>query len=340
MNQSSFSNQYVISRNSNASKGAALVVLLMLIILLTVPFWAGRLEQRIIIEFAYYLALAQMWNLLAGYAGLVSIGQQAFVGIGGYLLFSMAIYLNIPPILAVVLSGVITALIAIPTAFTVFRLKGAYFAIGTWVVAEVYRLGFAQVSDLGGGSGMSLPVKIIKDIASGRSEREMVMYYTALIISILSITVVYKLLRSKYGLSLTAIRDSEVASDSLGVNIFKTKLFVYVLTAGFTGMIGALIFLQKLRISPDSAFSLQDWTGAVIFIVVIGGIGTIEGPIIGTLIYFLIRGVLADYGSIYMIVLGVSAVLVMLKAPSGIWGLVSKKYDLHLFPVRRVLLKK
>ena len=205
MNQSSFSNQYVISRNSNASKGAALVVLLMLIILLTVPFWAGRLEQRIIIEFAYYLALAQMWNLLAGYAGLVSIGQQAFVGIGGYLLFSMAIYLNIPPILAVVLSGVITALIAIPTAFTVFRLKGAYFAIGTWVVAEVYRLGFAQVSDLGGGSGMSLPVKIIKDIASGRSEREMVMYYTALIISILSITVVYKLLRSKYGLSLTAI---------------------------------------------------------------------------------------------------------------------------------------
>ena len=340
MNQSSFSNQYVISRNSNASKGAALVVLLMLIILLTVPFWAGRLEQRIIIEFAYYLALAQMWNLLAGYAGLVSIGQQAFVGIGGYLLFTMAIYLNIPPILAVVLSGVITALIAIPTAFTVFRLKGAYFAIGTWVVAEVYRLGFAQVSDLGGGSGMSLPVKIIKDIASGRSEREMVMYYTALIISILSITVVYKLLRSKYGLSLTAIRDSEVASDSLGVNIFKTKLFVYVLTAGFTGMIGALIFLQKLRISPDSAFSLQDWTGAVIFIVVIGGIGTIEGPIIGTLIYFLIRGVLADYGSIYMIVLGVSAVLVMLKAPSGIWGLVSKKYDLHLFPVRRVLLKK
>ncbi|MFT5852607.1 MAG: branched-chain amino acid transport system permease protein [Colwellia sp.] len=340
MNQSSFSDQYVISRNSNASKGAALVVLLMLIILLTVPFWAGRLEQRIIIEFAYYLALAQMWNLLAGYAGLVSIGQQAFVGIGGYLLFSMAIYLNIPPILAVVLSGVITALIAIPTAFTVFRLKGAYFAIGTWVVAEVYRLGFAQVSDLGGGSGMSLPVKIIKDIASGRSEREMVMYYMALIISILSITVVYKLLRSKYGLSLTAIRDSEVASDSLGVNIFKTKLFVYVLTAGFTGMIGALIFLQKLRISPDSAFSLQDWTGAVIFIVVIGGIGTIEGPIIGTLIYFLIRGLLADYGSIYMIVLGVSAVLVMLKAPSGIWGLVSKKYDLHLFPVRRVLLKK
>jgi branched-chain amino acid transport system permease protein len=340
MVQSNLKDQYQVSRNTNASKGAAIVFALVLIVLFTVPLWAGRLEQRVIIEFAYYLALAQMWNLLAGYAGLVSVGQQAFVGIGGYMLFVLAIYFNVPPILAVVLSGLITALIAIPTALTVFRLKGAYFAIGTWVVAEVYRLGFAQVSDLGGGSGMSLPVKIVKEIASGRNEREMVMYYTALIITILSITVVYKLLRSKHGLSLTAIRDSEVASDSLGVNIFKTKLFVYVLTAGVTGLIGALIFLQKLRISPDAAFSLQDWTGAVIFIVVIGGIGTIEGPIIGTLIYFLLRGALADYGSVYMIVLGVSSVLIMLKAPNGIWGLISQRFDLQLFPVRRTLLKK
>lgn len=331
---------YSVSRNTSASKGAAIVFALVLIVLLTVPFWAGRLEQRLIIEFAYYLALAQMWNLLAGYAGLVSVGQQAFVGIGGYMLFILAMYMNVPPILAVVLSGVIVALIAIPTALTVFRLKGAYFAIGTWVVAEVYRLGFAQVSDLGGGSGMSLPASIVKEIASGRSEREMVIYYTALIIAVFSIVVVYRMLRSKYGLSLTAIRDSEVASDSLGVNIFKTKMIVYVLTAGVTGLIGALIFLQKLRISPDAAFSLQDWTGAVIFIVVIGGIGTIEGPIIGTIIYFLLRGMLADYGSVYMIVLGVAAVFVMLKAPTGIWGLISKRFDLQLFPVRRTLTKR
>ena len=331
---------YSVSRNTSASKGAAIVFALVLIVLLTVPFWAGRLEQRLIIEFAYYLALAQMWNLLAGYAGLVSVGQQAFVGIGGYMLFILAMYMNVPPILAVVLSGVIVELIAIPTALTVFRLKGAYFAIGTWVVAEVYRLGFAQVSDLGGGSGMSLPASIVKEIASGRSEREMVIYYTALIIAVFSIVVVYRMLRSKYGLSLTAIRDSEVASDSLGVNIFKTKMIVYVLTAGVTGLIGALIFLQKLRISPDAAFSLQDWTGAVIFIVVIGGIGTIEGPIIGTIIYFLLRGMLADYGSVYMIVLGVAAVFVMLKAPTGIWGLISKRFDLQLFPVRRTLTKR
>lgn len=340
MNTQMKTEQFSVVRNTTTSRGAAVVTAMILIALISVPFWAGRADLRMIIEFAYYLSLAQMWNLLAGYAGLVSIGQQAFVGLGGYMLFVLAIYFNVPPIIAVFLSGLIVALFAIPTALTVFRLRGAYFAIGTWVVAEVYRLGFAQVTTLGGGSGQSLPASIVREIGSGRSEREMIIYFTALFIAVASIGLVYWLLRSKHGLSLTAIRDSEAASDSLGVDIFKTKLAVYVISAGITGVVGALIFLQKLRISPDAAFNLQDWTAAVIFIVVIGGIGTIEGPIIGTLIYFILRGVLADYGSVYMIVLGVVAVVMMLKAPQGVWGFLSKKYDLHLFPVHRRLKAK
>lgn len=340
MNMMKAPDQYLVSRNTNTSRGAAVVTALILIALISVPFWAGRSDLRMIVEFAYYLSLAQMWNLLAGYAGLVSVGQQAFVGLGGYMLFILAIYLDVPPVAAVFLSGLIVAVIAIPTALTVFRLRGAYFAIGTWVVAEVYRLGFAQVSTLGGGSGQSLPATIVREIGSGRSEREMIIYFTALFIAVASVGIVYWLLRSKHGLALTAIRDSEPASDSLGVNIFKTKLSVYVLAAGVTGVVGALIFLQKLRISPDAAFSVNDWTAAVIFIVVIGGIGTIEGPIIGTLIYFVLRGLLADYGSVYMIVLGVVAVVIMLKAPQGVWGMLSSKFDLHLFPVHRRLQSK
>lgn len=340
MNMQVESNQFSVVRNTTTSRGAAVVTVMILIALISVPFWAGRADLRMIVEFAYYLSLAQMWNLLAGYAGLVSVGQQAFVGLGGYMLFVLAIYFDVPPVLAVFLSGIIVAIFAVPTALTVFRLRGAYFAIGTWVVAEVYRLGFAQVTVLGGGSGQSLPASIVREIGNGRSEREMIIYFTALFIAVASVGLVYWLLRSKHGLSLTAIRDSEPASDSLGVNIFKTKLAVYVISAAITGVVGALIFLQKLRISPDAAFNLQDWTAAVIFIVVIGGIGTIEGPIIGTLIYFILRGVLADYGSVYMIVLGVVAVVMMLKAPQGVWGLLSSKYDLHLFPVHRRLKAK
>lgn len=329
------SSNFTISRSTTASKVGLIAAIIIIAGLISVPFWAGRGDMRLIIEFAYYLTLAQMWNLLAGYAGLVSVGQQAFVGLGGYVLFSCAIYFGIHPVAAIPIAGIAIAIIAVPTAFVVFRLRGAYFAIGTWVVAEVFRLLFAQVSSLGGGSGMSIPAKIVKEIASGRSEREMLIYFTALIILLLGMTMVYLLMRSKYGLALTAIRDSEAASDSLGVNIFKTKLTIYVASAAITGVVGALIFLQKLRISPDVAFSLQDWTAAVIFIVIIGGIGTIEGPIIGTLIYFALRSLLADYGSIYMIILGLVAVVTMIWAPRGAWGLISQKFDLQLFPVQR-----
>ena len=327
--------RFTVSRSTQASQTGAVIGVLLLLALISVPFWAGRGDMRLLVEFAYYLTLAQMWNLLAGYSGLVSVGQQAFVGLGGYMMFAAAIYFGIHPLIAIPIAGLMIGLISLPTAFIVFRLRGAYFAIGTWVVAEVFRLLFAQVSSLGGGSGMSIPAKIVKEIASGRTEREWLIYYTAIVIMLAAMVLVYSLLRSKYGLALTAIRDSEPASDSLGVNIFKTKLMIYVASATVTGVVGALIFLQKLRISPDVAFSLQDWTAAVIFIVVIGGIGTIEGPIIGTIIYLGLRSLLADYGSIYMIVLGTIAVTMMLVAPRGIWGLISEKYNINLFPVHR-----
>jgi branched-chain amino acid transport system permease protein len=98
-----------------------------------------------------------------------------------------------------------------------------------------------------------------------------------------------------------------------------------------------LIFLQKLRISPEAGFSINDWTVVVIFMVVIGGIGTIEGPFIGMLVYITLRELLADYGTIYLILMGMIAIAVMLKAPSGIWGWVVQRYDLQLFPVGRRL---
>ncbi len=329
---------FLVTRSTKASQIAIVMWVLIIVALISMPLAVNRGDMRFIIEIAYYLTLAQMWNLLAGYAGLVSVGQQAFVGLGGYLMISGAVYFGIHPLVAIPIAGILIGVISIPTAYVVFRLRGAYFAIGTWVVAEVFRLSFAQIQSLGGGSGMSLPASIVKGMADGRQAREMLIYYTAIFILLGSMTLVYTLLRSKYGLALTAIRDSEPASDSLGINIFKTKMIIYVVAAVVTGIVGGLIFLQKLRISPDAAFSLPDWTVAVIFIVVIGGIGTIEGPIIGTIIYFMLRELLADYGAIYMIVLGIFAVVTMLWAPKGVWGVISKRFNLQLFPVHRRLI--
>jgi branched-chain amino acid transport system permease protein len=143
------------------------------------------------------------------------------------------------------------------------------------------------------------------------------------------------LLRSRYGLALTAIRDNELAARSNGIDVTRIKLAIYIATAGGTAMVGALIFLQKLRISPDTAFSVNDWTAFVIFITVIGGIGRLEGPIIGTIVFFVLRQALADYGAIYLLMLGVVAIVVMLKAPKGLWGLVADRFGWHLFPLER-----
>jgi branched-chain amino acid transport system permease protein len=321
-----------VTRSTPASRIALAVAGVLLVLLVAAPWWGSTATLRLIGEFMVYLALASLWNLLAGYSGLVSVGQQAYVGLGGYILFSCALFLGWHPLAAMLLAGGIAALVSIPVAKLVFRLNGAYFAIGTWVVAEVFRLGFAQVTALGGGSGSSLPTDIIKMLGA-KSLREATIYWAALTLGAGSLVVCYALLRSRIGLALTAIRDSEIASSSLGVNIDRIKLAVYVAVAGATAMVGSLIFLQKLRISPDAAFSVNDWTAFVIFIVVIGGIGTIEGPIVGTIVYFLLREFLSDLGSTYLIILGTLAIAIMLVAPKGIWGFVQQRFGWSLFPV-------
>ena len=329
MNASDFK----VVRSSQAARIAAALGALVLVVLIAAPWWAGRADMRLMGELFLYLALASLWNLMAGYAGLVSVGQQAYVGFGGYMLFALTIFGGLPPLVAIAGAAVLGALISIPVAALIFRLRGAYFAIGTWVIAEVFRLTFAQVSALGGGSGSSLPIGIVKSMASSRSNREALAYWLALGAAVLVIAAVYFFLRSRRGLALTAIRDNELAAGSLGIDIWRTKFVVYVVASALTATIGALIFLQKLRISPDAAFSVNDWTAFVIFIVVIGGIGTIEGPIIGTLIFFALRETLADLGTVYLMVLGLVAIVVMLKAPKGVWGLVRAKFDLQLFPL-------
>jgi branched-chain amino acid transport system permease protein len=193
------------------------------------------------------------------------------------------------------------------------------------------------MTTLGGGSGISLPAPVMQSLAATKFWREASIYWLALILGLGSLALVYFLLRSKVGLALTAIRDSEVASSSLGINIERIKYGVYVGVAGLTAMVGSLITLQKIRVSPDAAFSVNDYTAFVIFIVVIGGIGTIEGPIIGVIVYFLLREFLADLGAIYLLILGALAIGIMLVAPKGIWGFIKDRYTISLFPTGYVV---
>jgi branched-chain amino acid transport system permease protein len=328
---------FQVEHASRSSRIGMAVFAVALIALAAAPAWGGRDDLRLLSEIYAYVALASLWNLLAGYAGLVSVGQQAYVGLGGYVLFASTILFGMPPLVAVPVAGVIAAVVALPVAGLMFRLRGHYFAIGTWVVAEVFRLLSSQVSALGGGSGISLPAGIVTSMASSRQMREFLIYWVALALVVVVLAAIVLLLRSRYGLALTAIRDNELAARSSGIDVTRTKLVVYVLTAFGTAMVGALIFLQKLRISPDTAFSVNDWTAFVIFITVIGGIGRVEGPIIGTIVFFLLRQTLADLGSLYLLMLGAVAIAAMLFAPKGIWGLLVERFGWQLLPLERRL---
>jgi branched-chain amino acid transport system permease protein len=277
----------------------------------------------------------EAWNLLAGYAGLVSVGQQAYVGLGCYGFLILTAFLGLNPLVALPLTGLLVATAALPISLIAFRLSGAHFAIGTWVLAEVLRLVFTLIRPFGAGTGMSLPISVVREIAEGRAVRELIIYYTSVLLGVGTVFLVFLWLRSRQGLALTAIRDSEAAAGSIGINQQRTKIAVYLITALVAGLVGALVILEKLRITPAAGFSVTDWSADVIFIVVIGGIGSIEGPIIGTLIFFILRFLLADYGAWYLVTLGLLAIAVMVAAPQGIWGLISKSLNIQFFPVRR-----
>jgi branched-chain amino acid transport system permease protein len=330
------------------SRVAGVVGGITVLALIAVPAVASRnLIQDLVFVFTM-LALAQLWNALAGWGGLVSVGQQAFVGLGAYALFACVTLAGIDPVIAIPLAGCFAAAVAAAVGPLLFRLEGPYFAIGSWVVAEALRLVCAQFKPLGGGTGMSLSNAALVDMTGNKwvqilfgvraaVARDIIVYWIALVL-VVGITLgLYAFVRSRLGLGLAASRDNAAAARSVGVQTGRIRYILWIAVAFVTGMVGALIYLQKARISPDAAFSVVDWTAYVLFIVVIGGVRTIEGPIVGVLIFWALVYNLAQYGSLYLLVLGMIAVGMMLFVPAGIWGSLAAKRGLQLFPTRRLL---
>lgn len=323
-----------VRRHTRSSHLAGGIFLAAVAVMLTMPWWADSGTMRSIVELACYVAIAQMWNLLAGYAGLVSVGQQAFVGVAGYAMFVLANKLGVDPFLASVLCLAAPALLAVPCYSLLHRLDGPYFAIGTWVVAEACRLFTSTFDYVGSGSGMTLSA-----IAKYSPEtREFGTMWLAAGMLIVCVGGSYLLLRSRYGLALTAMRDNPVSAASQGVDVQKLRFLIYVAAAVGTGMVGAVYYLSALRISPAAGYD-PNWSTICIFIVMVGGIGSIEGPLIGALLYFAADRLFSRYGATYMVVLGVLTLLVALFARKGIWGVWSTQIDAPWFALRRCLVR-
>ncbi len=311
---------------------AMIIGIALLVALVAMPWWASQGTIRSVVELCCYIAIAQMWNLLAGYGGLVSVGQQAFSGIAAYAMFAMAQNLGINPFFAVPLCLIAPVILAVPTYGLLHRLDGPYFAIGTWVVAEVMRLLTSNVSYVNAGAGMSLRVM------TQYNAHERAIGITILCALMLLITVggTYWLLRSRYGLALTAMRDNPVSAASQGVNVSRLRFLLFIAGAAGTGLAGAIYFMAQLRITPESAYGPQ-WATVAIFIVMIGGLGSIEGVLLGSIVYFFADRWFGEYGATYLVVLGILTLMVALFARNGLWGLLNKVVDAPWFPTRRTL---
>jgi branched-chain amino acid transport system permease protein len=313
------------SRRNVAWTGAVAVIVVVVLAMFPYIVYSGT--TAILVQAFIVLTMASMWNLLAGYAGLVSVGQQAFVGLGAYFVLILAIN-GLSPFAALPFAVIGSGVAALPLWWLVSRLRSGYFAIATWVLAATVMLIIEKFSSIGGGTGLPLPG------FSGMDPTLLTAYtyWAGLAVTVLALATVYLLLRGRLGLVLTAVRDDEVAARSSGARVGLARMLVFVVAGAGCGAAGAVLAISQLQVQPAAVFSVQ-WTAVMAFATIIGGLGTIEGPIVGTVVYIVLQQTLASYNAWYLIILGLVAIFVALFARRGLWGLVDERINVRLFPV-------
>jgi len=307
------------------------VIAVAVVMLLTLPLWWNDLYViNIVILIFSYLALGEMWNFLGGYAGLPSLGQQVFVGIGGYAMAVMLQTYKQPIFLCLAASFVFCVIFALAISAPIFNLSKMYFTIGTCILSLAVSAWFSNWDFVHYNAGIN--------ISRAFNFPPMTLYLLSVGIGLFSVAAVYIILRTKWGLGLMAMRDNAKAAEVRGVKLYQNKLWVFLISAGITGVTGGIIYLNLGYIKTDSAFSMN-WTITCVFMVIIGGIGTIEGPIIGAFIYILLRQLLYNFPGLSMIILGCIAVVAILVMPKGIMGIL-QKWNFDIFSVRRAVKKR
>jgi branched-chain amino acid transport system permease protein len=304
---------------SRLLKGLPPLIAVTLMLTLLPVVGVPRLWLLYFFLFFIYLALANMWNLLAGYSGLISLCPAAFIGLAGYTM-AILTWFGWPYYIGILLGSVVAALFAVLISVPVFRMKGIYFAIGTLVVPEILRYVFTLWAPIGKpvyGGGAGYTVKGVSEIPQAQ------IYWLALAVAVASVFLMRYILRSKFGSGLAAIRDNDITAASAGVNVFNVKLYSFVIAAFVSGIAGAIFYTFQGYIEPVSAFSVR-WLIIIMLATVIGGEGTEGGPIIGTIIVVFLYFLLARYAEVSLIIQGIILVAIMFFAPQGIVGFIRK----------------
>jgi branched-chain amino acid transport system permease protein len=316
-----------VERWTTLSVGSVAVSVGVLVLLAFGPaLFSANVIDKLTTLFIYVL-LAVTWNALAGYGGLISIGQQVFFGLGAYAAVRLA-HAGVSVYPALVLAAVLVAVLSVPLATLMLRLKAGEFAIGMWVVAEVVHLLVNLDGLIQGETGTSLiALDAYPDVM-----RHALTYWTALSAMTVLLVVLLVLLRSPTGAAIQAIRDNEEAATSVGVRVLTTKRVIFVVAAFGAALAGALWLATTITFQPKTYFSVQ-WTAYMIFMVLVGGLGTFEGPIIGAVIFFLVEAFFGADGVWYLIGLGATALVFALFLPRGLWGWAESRFGLRLLPV-------
>jgi len=257
------------------------------------------------------VALAQSWNLLAGYAGLISLGVSGFFGIGAYTAGMTIAHLGFPFLLGAFLGGLLSAVFAAIVATPIFRFRGIYFAIGTLILSEALRIFMINWKFTGSAEGLNMPLE------SGASSATY--YYVMLCVAAGSTLLVVAILKTRLGMGLRALGNNESSAQNMGVNTFKTKLWAFLFAAFVTGVAGGVHASKMGSIEPYSIFNTM-WTLSTANMVIIGGIGTILGPILGSIFVLALGELLADYQTFHLAITGVLLILIIRFIPAGIWG--------------------
>lgn len=261
-----------------------------------------------------FVTLAEAWNLMAGYGGLVSLGTASFFGVGAYVLTGLVNRADAPLAVALLAGGIAAAAMAAVVSRAVFRLRGLYFTVGTLALAEALRLFMINYNGFGGATGLFLA----QDPPGLRA-----LYAIALALLVAATVVMTLATRSRLSILLRAVRDDEDAAAQIGVRAFRVKLAAFVVASFLTGVAGALQGLKLGAIEPYGTFGVQ-WTVTVLSIVVIGGQGRRAGPIVGAVFVIGLGELLADWPALHLAITGVILIVVIRFAPQGLVGLAQR----------------
>lgn len=277
-----------------------------------IPGLLGSYEVEIAYRLMLYISLAEAWNLLAGYGGLVSLGSAAFVGVGAYAFTGALNVFGVPPIAGLLLAGLAGGALAVLVSPAVFRMRGLYFTVGTLALGEALRLFMVNVPWFGGSRGLFLDA----DFPSREA-----LFWWALGLLALTQLLVTAYTRSRLSIILRSVRDDEDAAAQLGVRIYRVKLMAFVVASMLMGMGGGLQAYKLGAVEPYGMFGLP-WSIDILSMVVIGGLGLRYGALVGAVFVIVLAELLADYPEAHIVVTGLVLVLVVRFAPRGICGLV------------------